>query len=155
MKIVIGIVVVVIIALVVGCATPSEPEPVSNELEIAEANYKKTESPSYEVVRTYTDEVIVGTKPGGSPGGSMVDLRPRASVEIKNTGNLAGLFSVYIFFSEEYSGRELLYLKPGETGVATYTPFQTFEEWKTQGLRDFKDKTAEWDYKVTPVVLNP
>jgi len=153
MKVVIGIVIIAIIALVVGCATPSEPVP--DKSGIVETQSRQTESPSYEVVRTYTDEVIVGTKPGGPPGGSMVDLRPRASVEIKNTGNLAGLFSVYIFFSEEYSGRELLYLKPGETGVATYTPFQTFEEWKTQGLRDFKDKTAEWDYKVTPVVLNP
>lgn len=154
MKIVISIVVIAIIALVVGCATP--PEPVPDKSGIVETQSRQTEPLSYEVVNTYTVKVIVGTKPSDGGFGSAVDLRNKACVEIKNTGNIAGLFSVNFSFSEEYFGQDLIYLKPGETGVASYIPFHSFEDFRS-GLSDkeFNDKTTKWNYEITAVALNP
>ncbi|GEM_PF-3731934 len=159
-KIAIGVVLAAIITLV-GCATPSA---VPNQSGLIEIQSKQTESVSYEVVRTFTDSVIVGTKPvgmgspltGSTSTGSAVDLRNRACVEIKNTSNIAGLFSVNFSFGGGYFGRDLIYLKPGETGVASYIPFHTFEDFRS-GLSDkeFNDKTAKWEYEITPITLNP
>ena len=142
-KVVIGIGIITVIALV-GCATPLGGTGI------------QPESPSYEVIKTYTVEVIVGTKPGGITPMYLVDLRNKACVEIKNTANMAGLFSVDFFFSEEYFGHDLIYLKAGETGVATYMPLHTYEDFKS-GLSDkeFNEKTADWRYEITPIALNP
>jgi hypothetical protein len=163
--IIVGLVLVVAISMV-GC-TQSEPKPFpppEGYSSSGKSYQKQTDSLSYEVVRTYTEEVIVGTKPvgmgspltGSTSTGSAVDLRNKACVEIKNTSNMAGLFSIKFSFSEEYFGRDLIYLEPGETGVVSYIPFHTYEDFK-QGLSDkeFNDKTVEWEYEITPVVLNP
>jgi hypothetical protein len=158
-KIIAGILVAVVIMALVGCAAP--PAPVPDKLGIVEIQSRQTEPLSYEVVKTYTVEVIVGTKTS-SNFGPVINPRPRACVEIRNTGNIAGLFSINFSFSEEYSGRDLIYLKPGETGVATYTLFQIwdkgmsgwsgFREWREQ---DYQDIMAEWQYEITPVALKP
>lgn len=151
-KALIGIIIIAII--VVGCAT--SPELAPNKSGIEETQSRQTEPISYEVIKTYTVEVIVGTKPGGITPMYLVDLRNKACVEIKNTANMAGLFSVDFFFSEEYFGHDLIYLKAGETGVATYMPLHTYEDFKS-GLSDkeFNEKTADWRYEITPIALNP
>lgn len=145
MKVVAGIL-VAIIALVVGCAstttTASPPEPVS------------AESPSYEVVNTYTIEVVGDSSRMSVPALTLVKY-PKACVKIKNTGNIGVLFSVYFFFSEEYFGRDLIYLKPGETGVATYTPVMKVAHFPTDKHKEYKEQTAEWEYEVNPVITSP
>ncbi|MBA7566840.1 hypothetical protein ES708_08538 [subsurface metagenome] len=146
MKIITGILIAFIIAPVAGCAsTPTTaypPEAVS------------AESPSYEVVNTYTIEVVGDSARFSVPALTLIKY-PEACVEIKNTGNTGGLFSVYFFFSEEYFGRDLIYLKPGETGVATYSPVMKVAHFPTDKHKEYKGQTAEWEYEVTPVVLNP
>lgn len=114
---------------------------------------KKTGTLSYEIINTSTvmfmedDHVVEDT-----PGHWRVVTYPEARVEIKNTGNIAGLFSVYFFFSEEFCGRDLIYLKPGETGIASYAtgiPHAYFADDKS-----FHQETANWTYEVTPVTYD-
>jgi len=152
MRIIAGVVIIAIIALVVGCATP--PEPVPNKWGIAETQSKQTEPLSYEVVKTYTVEVVGDSAQIGNAPLRLISY-PKACVEIKNTGNIAGLFSVNFFFSEECFGWDLIYLKPGETGVATYTPVMKVAQFPTDKHKEFREQTAEWQYEITPIALNP
>ncbi len=138
-KVVIGIVIVVAVALVIGFV------PI-----VATETHYDTSHSSYEVVDVYTTELTAGYLLVSTLTGARFDPLPKANVEIKNTGQGAGLFRVYFFFSEEYSGYDLIYLESGETGVATYTVLRD----ATMNRGDYLDKIAEWDYEVTPVVLN-
>ena len=139
-KVVIGIVIVAVI-VVVCYVTLANQFPAQSE------------SPTYEVVRTYTIEVVGDANPGGGPG--MVLIRyPKAHVEIKNTDSRGGLFSVYFSFSEEYFGRDLIYLKPGETGIATYTPVMKVVHFPTDKQKEYREQTAEWQYEITSVAMN-
>lgn len=145
MKVVIGIVVVVVIAaLVVGCA-PSVT--MSTDSDTQTQNYEAKDA--YEVLNTYTVELTAGYYGLGTHIETYFDPIPKACVEVRNTGSIPRLFSVYISFSEEYSGRDLLYLEPGESGIASYTVFRE----KAMSRKDYLDKIADWDYEVTPVVL--
>jgi len=149
MKVVIGIVIITVIALV-GCATPLEPDKSG----IVGNQSGQTESLSYEVVKTYTVEVVGDSSQMGNAPMELIRY-PKACVEIKNTGNIAGLFSLIFFFSEEYFGHDLIYLKPGETGVATYTPVMKVAQFPTDKHKEFREQTAEWQYEITPIALNP
>lgn len=114
----------------------------------------QSESPTYEVVSTYTIEVVGDANPGGGPGMVLIPY-PKAHVEIKNTDSKGGIFSVLFSFSEEYFGRDLIYLKPGETGLATYTPVMKIAHFPTDKHKDYKEQTAEWQYEITSVAMNP
>jgi hypothetical protein len=138
-KIVIGIVIGVAIGLVIGVAP----------IVATEAHYD-TNQISYEVLNVYRAELTAGYLLVATVGGARFDPLPKANVEIKNTGSIAGLFRVFFNFSEEYSGYDLIYLEPGETGVACYTVLRD----ATMNRGDYLDKIADWDYEVTPVVLN-
>ncbi len=133
MKIVAGVLIAVVVILVVGFVP------------IVEAA-GGTELLGYEVVRSYTDDAHIGES------GGFVDYRKRANVEINNTANVAGFFIVNFFYDGRHFHQDLLYLGPGETGVASYIPFIAKEEWSEYRPRtDFEDR---WDYEVIPVEVN-
>ena len=138
-KILVSIVIVVAIVVVVGFA------PVVSTHTRYDTNHS-----SYEVTDVYTTELTAGYQLVSTTTGARFDPLPEANVEIKNTGDGAGLFRVYFFFSEEYSGYDLIYLESDETGTAAYTVFRD----ATMNRGDYLDKIAEWDYEVTPVVLS-
>ena len=132
---------IVIVAIVVFVGfTPVVP---------THASYDTNHS-SYEVTDVYTIELTAGYQLVSTTTGARFDPLPRANVEIKNTGDGAALLRVYFFFSGEYSGYDLVYLESDETGTAVYTVFRD----GTMNRGDYLEKIAEWDYEVTPVVLN-
>ena len=148
------VVILVIVAFLTGCSTPSavslrpsmtQSESITSQLESASLTV-----PTYEVVRTYTVNVV-GDSSRRDINALILVTYPKACVEIKNTSAVAGLFSVIFSFSEEFSGRDLLYLKPGETGLATYTAEMT--EYYFAKRAEFSEKTSTWNYDITPVAL--
>lgn len=116
--------------------------------ETAETQSNQIEQLSYEVVSKYTDNIVIHPIHIGYEIRGYV-IAPKACVEIKNTGNIARLFSIHFNFSEEFFGQDLIYLEPDETGVATYTAEMTMDS-----LGNYYEQTDEWQYEITPVVLN-
>ena len=91
-KILVSIVIVVAIVVVVGFA------PVVSTHTPYDTNHS-----SYEVTDVYTTELTAGYQLVSTTTGARFDPLPKANVEIKNTGDGAGLFRVHFFFSEEYA----------------------------------------------------
>lgn len=152
-KVVVSIVVVVAIALVV-CLVPLKEVPY-----VVTVNYEDTETyyedEPYEETETYTEtfplEYEVVKSEAYTEGGI-----PVASIVVRNEDNLAGIFTVQLYFicsctiiepgsiyigDKVWSQDEELYLEPNEAGTAIYRANDADVE---------NCDCSSWNYGVTP-----
>jgi len=162
MKVIAGILIAVIIALVVGCASPESMINPTTPTPSA-APPSKSEEPYEATFHAWLDTWLQGT---------MVVNRPSGLVMIKNTDNIQRTFKVEItlYYGDKGFTKEfILHIEPGQvkTAVATSTDMYELYDIAPPGLTQedseirqaFREaggkemyKTGNWgiDYKVTP-----
>lgn len=153
MKIVTGILIAVIVALVSGCATPTPvskstpaPEPTTQPATSTPVKGKSHQTEPLNYKAHFHVYVYTFTMP---PSG-WTFVRPTAYVSVKNTDKVQRTFKVQITFYygvKQYTKEFLLELKPGQIKMVTMTSDDIPD-------RDFMDSFPDdWavDYQVTPI----